>query len=224
MKKHLTHIAAAAAGAVLALPGSALATHVFEDVDDDRFYAEPIEWAAERGITNGTSPTTFSPLDPVTRGESVTFLKRYHDSTIVPYASGPTFDGNADLVIMNGTTPSVSSLEVFVPEGQQARAMVTFTGSSYCHNGDGVLNFCVLDIVVDGESMFGANKADWYKFDSTDGGAESNQSSEGHAMALPTGPLGPGLHTFDVIASTTHPDTVFRIEDFTTQIHLMPML
>jgi hypothetical protein len=68
----------------LVIPATAWATHVFDDVDDARFYADPIEWAADNGITTGTSPTTFEPDRGVTRGESVTFLKRYHDNLVTP--------------------------------------------------------------------------------------------------------------------------------------------
>lgn len=75
--------AAVAAGVVLA-PATAWAAHVFDDVPDDAFYAEPVEWAFDNGITTGKSPTLFAPLDPVTRGESVTFLQRYHENVAAP--------------------------------------------------------------------------------------------------------------------------------------------
>lgn len=73
--------------AVLAVPSVAVANHVFDDVADGRFYAEPVEWAAENAITTGVTPTEFAPEDPVTRGESVTFLKRYEDNIVAPRAS-----------------------------------------------------------------------------------------------------------------------------------------
>ena len=69
---------------VLAVPAAAMATHVFDDVDDNRFFAVPVEWAAANQITTGTSATTFAPDRNVTRGESVTFLKRYHDNLVAP--------------------------------------------------------------------------------------------------------------------------------------------
>lgn len=70
--------------AVLVVPVTAYATHVFDDVLDSAFYAEPVEWAANNGITTGKTPTQFAPLDPVTRGESVTFLQRYDDNVAQP--------------------------------------------------------------------------------------------------------------------------------------------
>ena len=47
----------------------------FEDVKDpSAYYYTPVYWAVERGITAGTSPTTFSPTRTCTRGQIVTFL------------------------------------------------------------------------------------------------------------------------------------------------------
>lgn len=68
----------------LALPATAFATHVFDDVPDGAFYAAPVEWAFDNDITTGKSSTSFAPLDGVTRGEAVTFLKRYNDNVAGP--------------------------------------------------------------------------------------------------------------------------------------------
>ena len=46
------------------------------DVEKDAYYADPVAWAVEKGITNGTSETTFSPGDSCTRAQMVTFLWR----------------------------------------------------------------------------------------------------------------------------------------------------
>ena len=48
----------------------------FTDVSADSYYYEAVLWAAGAGITAGTSETTFSPNDPCTRGQIVTFLYR----------------------------------------------------------------------------------------------------------------------------------------------------
>ena len=48
----------------------------FTDVGPEADYAEAVRWAAEQGITTGTTTTTFSPHDTVTRGQAVTFLWR----------------------------------------------------------------------------------------------------------------------------------------------------
>ena len=48
----------------------------FVDVPAKAYYAKAVAWALENGITKGTSATTFSPDDPCTRAQAVTFLAR----------------------------------------------------------------------------------------------------------------------------------------------------
>ena len=53
----------------------------FADVDEDSVHAESIERAAALGITAGTTATTFSPSDTVTRAQMATFLARTWQAT-----------------------------------------------------------------------------------------------------------------------------------------------
>ena len=48
----------------------------FSDVSVEDYYYEPILWAVEQGITNGTGKDRFSPEDSCSRGQIVTFLYR----------------------------------------------------------------------------------------------------------------------------------------------------
>lgn len=48
----------------------------FVDVRASDYFYEPVLWAVDHGITNGTGYYTFSPNDPCTRGQIVTFLWR----------------------------------------------------------------------------------------------------------------------------------------------------
>ena len=48
----------------------------FNDVKSSDYYAVPVAWAVNKGITTGTSDTTFSPESNCTRGQIVTFLYR----------------------------------------------------------------------------------------------------------------------------------------------------
>ena len=48
----------------------------FTDVADGSFYYEPVMWAIENGITNGTSAITFGPNSICNRAQIVTFLYR----------------------------------------------------------------------------------------------------------------------------------------------------
>ena len=57
-------------------PEHTLTEHSFTDVDATQFYYEPMLWAVENGITEGTSATTFSPADICNRAPVVTFLYR----------------------------------------------------------------------------------------------------------------------------------------------------
>lgn len=50
--------------------------HTFADVTDTDYYAKAVQWAAENGITSGTGDGCFSPENPCTRGQIVTFLYR----------------------------------------------------------------------------------------------------------------------------------------------------
>ena len=52
------------------------AEKVFEDVPTNAYYAKAVEWAVEKGITTGTTATTFSPNASCTRAQMVTFLWR----------------------------------------------------------------------------------------------------------------------------------------------------
>lgn len=51
-------------------------TSGFTDVSADAYYAEPVAWAVEEGITTGTSATKFSPDTTCTRAQIITFLWR----------------------------------------------------------------------------------------------------------------------------------------------------
>lgn len=53
--------------------------HPFTDLQDDWYY-DAVTWAYENGIVNGTTLTTFSPEDPVTREQLATILYRYAEA------------------------------------------------------------------------------------------------------------------------------------------------
>ena len=109
-------------------------TSRFSDVLPDKFYTESVEWAVDTGITAGTTPTTFSPNDPCTRAQAVTFLWRAAGmpepkSTINPFADVPDgqFYTTAVLwAVQNGVTTGTSANR-FSPKATCSRAqIVTF--------------------------------------------------------------------------------------------------
>jgi len=73
---------------VLLLPGLAVAVSPFVDVVPGKFYETPVNWAFNNHITTGKDATHFDPNGAVTRGESVTFLKRYDDNIVQPAITG----------------------------------------------------------------------------------------------------------------------------------------
>ncbi len=56
---------------------AATAKNPFTDVPAGQYYTDAVLWAVKNEITAGTSATTFSPNNPCTRGQIVTFLYRY---------------------------------------------------------------------------------------------------------------------------------------------------
>ena len=60
----------------------------FTDVPADAYYADAVRWAVSKGITSGTSATTFAPDMTVTRAQTVTFLYR---AAGTPAVSGGSF-------------------------------------------------------------------------------------------------------------------------------------
>ncbi len=52
------------------------ASNPFKDVKDSDYFAQPVFWAVENGVTNGLSANSFGPNANCTRGQIVTFLWR----------------------------------------------------------------------------------------------------------------------------------------------------
>ena len=72
----ITTFLSAALLTISAAPAQAAEVSVFTDVSPSAWYADAVAWGTEQGIITGTSPTTFSPNAPVTRGMFVTLLGR----------------------------------------------------------------------------------------------------------------------------------------------------
>lgn len=61
-------------------PWSGFGGNSFSDVPNDAYYYNPVQWAVRQGITAGTGDGKFSPNDPCTRAQVVTFLWRVNGS------------------------------------------------------------------------------------------------------------------------------------------------
>lgn len=64
----------------LVVPAAAYATDAWSDVENGKFYHDAVTWAQGNGMTTGCNGGTgFCPDRVVTRGENITFAKRYDD-------------------------------------------------------------------------------------------------------------------------------------------------
>jgi len=105
----------------------------FTDVSKDAYYYKAVLWAVEKGITAGTSATTFGSDDIVTRGQAVTFLWRAAgklDTTSANPFSDVTADAyyyDAVLWAVEQNVTAGTSATTFSPSGPCNRAqIVTF--------------------------------------------------------------------------------------------------
>lgn len=67
----------------------------FTDVAPGIWYADPVDWAIDQGITNGTTSTTFSPDSTCTNAQVLTFIWRACGEP-EPTISNPFNDVTAD--------------------------------------------------------------------------------------------------------------------------------
>jgi len=119
--------------AVLILSLSLLTGSVsaFSDVDEGLYYAAPIAWAVERGITTGTTEDTFSPDALCTQGQILTFLWRAAGS---PEAETENPDTSSSL------NPDFLkairwAYEAGILEGKTASGVLYFDPSAPCDRG-----------------------------------------------------------------------------------------
>ncbi len=114
-------------------PVPASAGNPFADVDAGGYYYQAVLWAVESGITNGTSATTFSPDETVTRGQTVTFLYRAAKAQAAagstPFLDVTAGEYYADAVqwaVGRGVTNGTSATTFGPAEGCTRGQIVTF--------------------------------------------------------------------------------------------------
>ena len=96
-----------------AVPAAAFAG--FADVPADAWYAPAVQTCAEKGLFQGTSPTTFSPELSVTRGMFVTVLGRMEniDPTQADASGFMTFRRTPIMRAMSAGLRAAESLQAF---------------------------------------------------------------------------------------------------------------
>lgn len=77
-------------------PAPSSSNNPFKDVKSDAYYYKAVLWAVEKGYTSGTSATTFSPKDTVTRGQMLTFLWAFAGKPKALSGSNPFKDVGKD--------------------------------------------------------------------------------------------------------------------------------
>lgn len=117
----------------------AVGDNPFVDVPSGQWYSEAVLWAAERGLTNGVSETSFAPDQPCTRAQIVTFLYRIAGEPVLPGSSGFKDVSNPDAyyyrpviwAVANDITYGTDDTH-FSPDDYCTRAQaVTFIYRSY---------------------------------------------------------------------------------------------
>ena len=106
----------------------------FVDVSIEDYYYDAVQWALEKGITNGITETTFGPHLTCTRAQAVTFLWRLAGSPAPQSQDMPFADVTEDAyyrtavqwAVEQGITNGVTAT-VFAPDQTVSRSqMVTF--------------------------------------------------------------------------------------------------
>ena len=120
----------------------------FIDVPAGSYYEDAVIWAVEKGITTGTSATTFNPNGICTRAQAVTFLWRAAGSPapktkVMPFADVKAGSYYYDAVLWaveNGITKGTSDT-TFSPDATCSRAqIVTFLWRSQGVPAAGAVN------------------------------------------------------------------------------------
>ena len=111
----------------------------FIDVKSDAYYAEAVAWAVEKGITTGTSATTFSPDAFCTRGQVVTFLWRLagcpevtSNIAFTDVVYGSYYEKAVKWAVANNITTGTSAT-TFSPDGICTRAQIVTFLARYAH-------------------------------------------------------------------------------------------
>ena len=101
----------------------------FKDVASGKYYSAAVQWAYENNIVNGTSATTFGPMDRITRGQIAVILYNALGKNAEVSGTSPFSDVTSDRYFykaviwanQNGIAAGVSSGK-FAPSDKTTRA------------------------------------------------------------------------------------------------------
>ena len=99
----------------------------FSDVTFNSYYEDAVTWAADNGIVNGTSTTTFSPNANVTREQMAAILYRYAQYKKYNTAASSSLNGFTDYATVSGyaVTPMQWSVAEKLVNGSAGKLMPT---------------------------------------------------------------------------------------------------
>ncbi len=101
----------------------------FTDVKSGEYYEKAVQWAVEKGVTSGTSATTFSPNAACTRAQAVTFQWRAAGeptasaSSFTDVKSGAFYEDAVAWAMEKGVTSGTSATK-FSPSNTCTRAQI----------------------------------------------------------------------------------------------------
>ena len=123
-----------------------LMSHKFTDVSGAAYYAEPVAWAVEKGITTGTKDgSTFEPDTDCTRAQIATFLWRAAGSpapksTEIPFIDVAAGEYYTDAILWayeRGITSGTKDGTTFEPNATCTRAQIVTMLARYCKGTPG---------------------------------------------------------------------------------------
>ncbi|MFQ5557774.1 MAG: SpoIID/LytB domain-containing protein [Acidimicrobiales bacterium] len=111
----------------------------FFDVPATAYFASPVRWMVDNGITNGVGPNLFGPDDPNTRGQMAAFLWRFADQPPAilpgPFADVVVGSYNETAIawmrqsgITNGVEPTLFAPERTITRAEAATMLWRFAG------------------------------------------------------------------------------------------------
>lgn len=120
-------------------PEPTATTTAFTDIDANEYYYKAVLWAVEKGITTGTTETTFSPNATVTRAQTVTFLYRY--------AGSPAVSGSNNFTDLEAGEYYINAVQWAATNGiTTGTTETTFSPANNCTRGQ-IVTFLHRDLV-----------------------------------------------------------------------------
>jgi len=114
-------------------PAPTTTVNPFTDVKETDFFYNAVLWAVEKGITTGTTATTFSPYGVTNRAQAVTFLWRYLDkpaatatNEFTDVVAGEWYEAAINWAVEKGVTNGLTATEFGINANCNRAHMVTF--------------------------------------------------------------------------------------------------